>query len=776
MKSSVLFAALWASLSMLSPSPSAAAPPTVVVEADLSPISLGTHDGLVREYLLRGKWRDAANKIDARSPEARLVLGWLREKAGDPRMAIAALEGLEGELPLLTDLIRLTRGRALLDLDRFAEAAAAVEGVDPATRTGRMARRIRARALREAGQTDAARSVYQQMLSAGDDETPVGLLGLSRLWIDAGEPARALPLLRRVDVEFPAHWTAGHARREAAAIVKGKRKLKAAWGNRSAEEEIARAERLLSAHKNQMVIDALTPLTTSKLEGAQLCRQRYALGRALRKRRKWKTARPLLEEAVKACDAAGSELAPWARHLAGKAAERLSFETEAADHYRVQMQKHPEHRLADDGGYYVVRHLVDDEKDVEAARALVGELVKQFPAGDMMPDAVFFVAQQYMLEGEWETAGEVLALDDALAPQDFDHRSAGRTGYWRARIAQETGDRQAAIAGYRATLSTWPLSWYAIMAYSRLRELGRKRADRWANEALSTVEPGPTLPAGDVDHWRLNVPLDVVGPDWQRALLLARMGLADEARAAFGESGLDDRPEGQWLEAWVLDRAGAYNFSHDILRRKLSFFRRFAPHEALLKHWHLAFPNPFERLVKAAAKDAGIDHHFVWGVIREESGFNARVSSWANAVGLMQLILPTAKRMAKKSEGRITRNRLTDPDLNVKLGARYLAHVGSTNRAVMPLWPAGYNAGGGALKRWLKARGHLPLDLFVETIPFEEARGYTKRVVSSWATFRFLYGKPKTPLPYVGQNTRTPKPKKKRGKKGKRSGKKSKKG
>lgn len=736
----------------------AAAPPTVVLDADLSPVSLGRHDGLVREYILRGKWREAANKITATTAEARMVNGWLREKAGDPRLAIAALEGLEGLLPPLADLIKLTRGRALLDLDRFEEAAAAVAGVEPTGRTGRMARRVRARALREAGRVEAARAAYREMLGDSDeDEVPVGLLGLARIEADGGQAARAVPLLRRIDVEFPAHWTAGHARREAEALVASDRRLKKAWADRSAEEEIARAERLLDRHRNEMVIDALTPLTASKLEGALLCRHRYALGRALRKRRKWKTARPLLEEAVVACDAAGHALAPWARHLAGKAAERLSFETEAADHYRAQMDKHPEHRLADDGGYYVVRHLVDDEDDLEAARALVGELVQRFPAGDMMPDTVFFVAQQYMLAGEWKAAGEVLALDDGLEPQDFDHRSAGRTLYWRARIADETGDRKAAVEGYRAALSTWPLSWYAILAYSRLREMDRKRADRWAREALSTVEPGPSLPAGTVEEWRLDVPHDALGPAWERARLLARMGLADEARAAFAESGLDDRPDGQWLEAWVLDRAGAYNFSHDILRRKLSFFRRFAPHGTLRKHWRLAFPDPFERLVKAAAKDAGIDHHFVWGVIREESGFNARVESFANAVGLMQLILPTAQRMAKKSEGRITRARLTDPDLNVKLGARYLAHVGDSNRAVMPLWPAGYNAGGGALKRWLKARGHLPLDLFVETIPFNEARGYTKRVVSSWATFRFLYGAPKTPLPYIGQDTRTKK-------------------
>ena len=97
-----------------------------------------------------------------------------------------------------------------------------------------------------------------------------------------------------------------------------------------------------------------------------------------------------------------------------------------------------------------------------------------------MPDAVFFVAQQSMIAGDWEKAGEILELDDRLAPQDFDHRHAGRTLYWRARIAKASGDRAAAAAGYESAIATWPMSWYAVLAYSRLREMQRGRANEAA--------------------------------------------------------------------------------------------------------------------------------------------------------------------------------------------------------------------------------------------------------------------------------------------------------
>jgi soluble lytic murein transglycosylase len=189
----------------------------------------------------------------------------------------------------------------------------------------------------------------------------------------------------------------------------------------------------------------------------------------------------------------------------------------------------------------------------------------------------------------------------------------------------------------------------------------------------------------------------------------------------------------------------------------------------MVKHWKIAYPIPFGKMVKKAAKAVNVNPFFAWAVIREESSFNTGIESFANAIGLMQLILPTARLMATKKEGRVTRARLKNPEFNVTLGTRYLREVRNRTGANWALIPAGYNAGTGALKRWMKARSHLPLDLFVEMIPYEEARGYTKRVISSLATYRSLYGGEFTdPLPYFSQKVRVTSPKKRRAKKRKR--------
>jgi len=565
-------------------------------------------------------------------------------------------------------------------------------------------------------------------------------------------------LLRRIDVEFPIHWTGRHALNLAKEIGLRHPKLRSIFSNRSREEQIVRGEKFLKAHRNVSATKALSPLTKVSMTADQKCRQRYALGRALRKQRKWTQARPLLEEAVKVCRTAKSPLAPWAIHLAGKAAERLSFEDESAAHNRAQMAHFPDHRLADDAAYFLARHLIDDAKDFPAAKAHVEATVKKYPRGDMVPEMVFYVAVQAIMAKKYKTARALLALDDALEYDDLEHRHMGRTLYWRGRLDLAEKKYADARKRFLQVIARYPLSWYSIMAYSRLRELNRNKARVLAKKAL-TFSGRADVPGAETVDWRMEVPKGLLGSRWERARLLAGLGLSMEAWAALSKG--DDDPNLLWLSAWVLDRAGAYPLSHNIMRRKLKIFRRFPPSGGMTKHWKIAYPTPFGRMVKKASKAADVNRFFTWGVIREESSFNVGIESFANAIGLMQLILPTARQMATKKEGRVTRRRLKDPKFNVTLGTRYLRKVRDSTGANWALVPAGYNAGAGALSRWIKARGHLPLDLFVEMIPYEEARGYTKRVIASWATYRTLYGGEfSDPLPYFSQKVRVMKPKK----------------
>ena len=113
----------------------------------------------------------------------------------------------------------------------------------------------------------------------------------------------------------------------------------------------------------------------------------------------------------------------------------------------------------------------------------------------------------------------------------------------------------------------------------------------------------------------------------------------------------------------------------------------------------------------------------------------------AGAVGLTQLMLPTAQSVARGLRlARPSRADLMNASLNVRLGARYLGELVRRFDGSVALALAAYNAGPTAVSRWLGARAGLDLDEFVEEIPVEETRGYVKRVLRNYYIYRMLYG------------------------------------
>ncbi len=161
-----------------------------------------------------------------------------------------------------------------------------------------------------------------------------------------------------------------------------------------------------------------------------------------------------------------------------------------------------------------------------------------------------------------------------------------------------------------------------------------------------------------------------------------------------------------------------------------------------LHQWRLAYPRPFAALMAQATEEVSIPKDLLMGLVREESGFNPGIESWANAIGLGQLLVKTAKAMARKLPGppvALDETTLRQPQLNLRLGARYLSLLQKLfgHPALMA---AGYNAGEGAVAKWRKRFAGLSADEFVESIPYEQTRNYTKRVVQSWGRYRYLYG------------------------------------
>ena len=362
-------------------------------------------------------------------------------------------------------------------------------------------------------------------------------------------------------------------------------------------------------------------------------------------------------------------------------------------------------------------------------------------------------AMDAMLGGKWHDALKILdrlvdvrdseSTATAFAPRAadaptprYDDRdwARGRADYFAGRALQALGKDDQAIVRWQRVVVRHPLSYYATMSMAQLQTSGAKMPEL-PKEPLAA---GPQLTAKLLAE-----------PNVQRARLLGQLGWHDEAGDLLDTAGLGrdvataDKwtagdPSGAWARAALDDEAGRWTSSHAMGRDAMRRFSTRYPHESNKLAWQIAYPRAFRTLIENAALEFGLHPSVVWAIGRSESGFNPRVESHAAAIGLLQLILPTAQAMAKPLGLTADASTLRQPSVNVRLGARYLKSLlGRFDREAQ--MAAGYNAGGGAVGRWRKTRGDWPMDLFVEAIPFRETRDYAKRVCSSIAVYRNLY-------------------------------------
>jgi len=165
---------------------------------------------------------------------------------------------------------------------------------------------------------------------------------------------------------------------------------------------------------------------------------------------------------------------------------------------------------------------------------------------------------------------------------------------------------------------------------------------------------------------------------------------------------------------------------------------------AKLKSWNelaIRFPRSQNALFAELGTARGIGNTWPVAIARQESAYNQYAKSPAGARGFMQLMPATAKMTAKKHKIEYSgKNDLFNPRTNISLGTAYLGEMMQkfNNKAHAS---AAYNAGPHRADRWLKSRGTLPLDIWIETIPFDETRKYVQNVLTYTAIYDLLAGR-----------------------------------
>jgi soluble lytic murein transglycosylase len=387
-----------------------------------------------------------------------------------------------------------------------------------------------------------------------------------------------------------------------------------------------------------------------------------------------------------------------------------------------------EETLNDLARYYI---LADD--DASAAKVYT-TMYARFPTGSHAEIAAWRAGWWAYKTGEYADAIHIFDTA-ALGMRHADTRPSWV--YWSARAHEKQGDREAAIEGFKRVIADYRNSYYGREAVREIETLTAATARRGAGP-IAPVSPAkrelpPTIVAGE--------------PPDNAALVrgLLESGLYSDAiaelRLAQQRSG--DSPV---IEATI---AYAYNRNGD-LRPGIQTMRRAYPQflaeggEALPADLReVIFPVNYWELIYKYATAHNLDPYLMTALIVQESTFEPAVKSSANAWGLMQLVPATGRRYAASLGIRpFSTSRLTEPDVNIRIGMAYFADLVKQFNNSVPAALASYNAGENRVARWIAERPGVDRDEFIDDIPFTETQGYVRRIIGQAEDYRLLYRKP----------------------------------
>ena len=506
---------------------------------------------------------------------------------------------------------------------------------------------------------------------------------------------------------------------------------------RVAADWVGRGMVLFNRHDNNQAEATFDQaLRASELTPLLACQARFHLAQSVWKNRQRARAAPLFTEAETACRAAGdADLTVRSMYQRARCLDYMKEHALAREVFGRIEKDHPTHSYADDARLRAAEVATEDEA-LDEAEALLAELPERHPTGDMVGEALWRRALRALDERRFPAARALLEENIRRVPRADIWYAQGRAEYWLGRSHQQEGDAAAAARSYELCIRRYPLSVYAWQAFQRLEEMAPAHHRR----LLSELRPGALRP--EPASGPLSLAAFEREPAWQRGLALARMGLASEAHRELARLrssaeapgvGNEDVP---WATALVLHRAGLWNTSHALVATRLAHFRLSHPSPTGPGHWQVAYPRAYGQLVDRASATHGYPAPLQMAIMREESAFDARAVSTAGCLGLTMLKPSTADAHAGR---KVSREQLFDAQTNVDLGGRELAKMLARYGGSVAAAIASYNAGPGAVDRWRKEMAHMPLDALLEHIPYDETRGYTKRVLASYFAYAWLY-------------------------------------
>ncbi len=443
---------------------------------------------------------------------------------------------------------------------------------------------------------------------------------------------------------------------------------------------------------------------------------------------------------------------PEALYWAGRSYSKLGDGERAVKTLAKILDRFPESEFADDA-LFLTGNIYRESGDMKEALQFYGRLAEEYPESKYADSALWWKAWSYYSAGSYKRMEQTLQELVNRYPRSF---LVNQARYWQGRAEEKKGDLSRAAAYYGLVLRKGSYTYYGYRAAERLEILkngGTEAASDIADQVTPVCAEGgcPEDPLSSFETddgppaWT-NETREVLSaqPSFRKTLELMNLDLRKEAAQELWS--LQDKVPRKRGLLIGLSKAffelGDYYRSLTLVLRNYERYLSGPSRSVSEDLWLLAYPQGYWDSILSYSRQYGQDPYFIAAIIREESQFSPEAVSPVGARGIMQVMPATGEWAARLIKlPRFDRSRLFDSDTAIKIGTWYVSQLMKRFRGDPLLAAAAYNAGPDAVASWLGKYGHDERDVFVESIPFSETRGYVKKVLRNYGEYKRIYGK-----------------------------------
>ncbi len=389
--------------------------------------------------------------------------------------------------------------------------------------------------------------------------------------------------------------------------------------------------------------------------------------------------------------------------------------------------------------YYYRGWLPYDARDNKKAIKGLNAFIKKYGKRGRKASFIYgFLGWAHMREKQWDKA--IAVWNDM---QSFGNSLiAGKALYWKAVAQNEKGQPDKARKTLDRIRARYALTYYGMLAEQLRNKLDgkdTKASSLWWPERESVIKDSPRINA---KKYTFSDTSAATQKEWKRVKELVELEEKQLARATLkpiqktllGTISASKKKDFIHSLGWFVED---FNSMWRAAAGSISAMPRFPVRNK--RNMVMAYPRAYKDVVQNVSDEFNISDYFMWSIMRQESRYKPSAISYTDAVGALQMIPRTARKVAPNIGTEYKLHTFSDPKVGFRFSAYYLRKILDYFGGLHVPAAAAYNTGPAVISRWFHKNDKLEFASLIEEFEYNEGRGYCRKVIEHMLRYIYLY-------------------------------------